>query len=274
VVDQHNSIKWIPTDKHPIRAFPYTDLNKEGAIEIFEMPKKDSEGVIPYRYIAGIDSIDADSGTSLASIFIFDTFTQNIVAEYTGRPKFANDFYEICRRMLVFYNAIGMYENKNKGLFAYFSQKNCLHLLGDTPQIIFDKEFTKGAGYGNNAKGINPTHGVNSYGRKLQVDWLLSDAPEIFQEFDDDGNQITFRLHMHLIRSIAYLEELIAWNGDINADRVSAMGMCMIYNEERKKYLQTYSKRQQEEVDTFLSGKYFQQYFRSFSHTKTSSHFH
>jgi hypothetical protein len=71
---------------------------------------------------------------------------------------------------------------------------------------------------------------------------------------------------MHLIKSIAYLEELIAWNADINADRVSAMGMCLIFNEERKKYLQTYTKRVVAESEGFLNGKYFKQYDKLFSH--------
>lgn len=240
VLNQHN-IEWKPNDDlYPIRRFPLGTDKAEGAIEIFEMPKTDSSGKIdPMRYCGGIDPIDDDqalSTTSLASILIFDLYTDRIVAEYTGRPKFANDFYETCRRMLLFYNATANYESNKKGIFTYFDQKRCLHLLCDTPQILRDMEYVKGTGYGNKAKGTNATLPVNTWGRRLQRDWLMSQA--YIQDFDSDGNQIGEKLNMHCVRSIAYIEELIAWNQDINADRISAMGMLMIYREDRLKYIQ------------------------------------
>ena len=183
------------------------------------------------------DPVDDDySGTtSLTSIFIYDLYTDRIVAEFTGRPKFANDFYEICRRMLIFYHATLNYENNRKGLFTYFDQKRCLHLLCDTPQILRDMDYVKGSGYGNKAKGCNATAQINTWGRRLQRDWLMS--PAYMQDVDEDGNQVGQKLNMHCIRSIAYIEELIGWNPDGNFDRISAMGMLMIYREDRLKYI-------------------------------------
>lgn len=232
-------VNWKPsTDVYPIRRFPTGTDKPEGAIEIFEMPKTDHKGKIdPMRYIAGIDPVDDDysSTTSLASIRILDLYTDRVVAEYTGRPKFANDFYETCRRMLIFYNAKANYENDKKGLFAYFDQKHCLHLLCDTPQILRDMEYVKGATFGNKGKGTNSGKMINAWGRRLQKDWLLTEAYQ--QEYDEEGNQVGIKLNMHTERGIAYIEELIAWNPDINADRVSAMGMLMIYRADRLKYL-------------------------------------
>lgn len=220
-------IDWEPNaDKQPLRKYANSGDNKEGCVEIYAKPVKNSP---KYRYIAGIDPYDDDIGTSLGSIFIFDTFTDKIVAEYTGRPRFANEFFEICRRLLIYYNAIANYENKNKGLFGYFHNKNCLYLLCDNPKILKDMDLSSNKeSYGNKAKGTNPTDFVNKWGRRLQADWLLSSTLE-----DEEGNEIP---NLRRLRALAYVDELIAWNPDGNFDRVSAMGMCMILREELRKY--------------------------------------
>jgi hypothetical protein len=219
-------------DDKVIREFPLKDnVNKFGAIEIFEMPVTDGQGNIPrFRYYAGIDTYDDDSSTtnSLGSIFIADILTDRIVAEFTGRPKTANEFYEICMRLLKFYNAVGNYENDKKGLFAYFSHKNQLSLLADNPQILKDMELIKASNlYGNKAKGTNSGVKINAWGRRLQADWMLEPA------YNEAKNNL---LNLHKIRSIGYLKETISWNEDSNFDRVSAMGMLMILREEYKKY--------------------------------------
>ncbi len=258
LVATNKGIEWKPSnDVYPIRRFPTGTDKPEGAIEIFEMPKTDHNGKIdPNRYIAGIDPIDDDhSGTdSLASIMIMDLYTDRIVAEFTGRPKFANDFYEICRRMLLFYNAKANYENDKKGLFAYFDQKRCLHLLCETPQILRDMEYVKVATFGNKSRGTNSGKMINAWGRRLQKDWMQSVATA--QDYDENGEQIGVKLNMHTIRGIAYVEELIAWNPDINADRVSCAGMLMIYREDRLKYLTKGSSNKDDDEDDGFLGEY------------------
>lgn len=224
-------LEYFPkADAKVIREFPLKDnVNKEGAIEIFEMPIKSGDGTISrFRYIAGIDPIDDDTSTtnSLASIHIMDILTDRIVAEYTGRPKTANAFYEIALRMLKFYNAIANYENDKKGLYAYFFHRNNLTYLCDTPKILKDMELIKAVGlYGNKLKGTNSNSKINAWGRRLQADWMVGKA----YGAED-------KLNLHTIRSIAYLKEAIGWNEDGNFDRVSGMGMLMILREEYKKY--------------------------------------
>ena len=202
--------------------------DKTGCLEIFEMPKKNGEGYIQRgRYIAGIDPIDADTGPSLFSIMVMDTFTDRIVAEYSGRPRTANDAYEIALRTLKFYNAEGNYEMNLKGLFSYFDNKNALHYLADTPQILKDMEFVKATNlYGNKAKGTRASAPINAWGRLLQADWQRSKA----QGDDDDP-----RLNLHKLRSLAYIEECIKWNPDGNFDRVSAGIMLFVLREDRVK---------------------------------------
>ena len=38
-------------------------------------------------------------------------------------------------------------------------------------------------------------------------------------------------INVYTIRSIGYIKECLAWNGVINADRISAMNMVMLYDE-------------------------------------------
>lgn len=214
-----------------VREFPVKDnLNKEGGIEIFELPKKSFNGDIPrFRYIAGIDPYDDDFSTtnSLGSMFILDVLTDRIVAEYTGRPLLANTFYENCLRLLKFYNAIANYENDKKGLYAYFSNRNQLSYLADNPQILKDMDMVKmTSAYGNKAKGTNSNERINAWGRRLQADWMLS------KSYNDDN-----KMNLHNIRSVGYLKEAINWNPDGNFDRISSMGMLMILREEYYKYI-------------------------------------
>lgn len=213
-----------------LREFPAnTRKDKSGAVEIYVMPQRTENNEVRHgRYIMGVDPYDDDSGTSLGSAFVFDMYTDKIVAEYTGRPKFANDFYEIVRRLAIFYNAAVNYENKNKGLFGYFSNKHSLHLLTDNPKFLKDSDTTQAReSYGNKAKGTHPTKEINALARRLQRDWMLSTA----------YNEETLP-NLRKIRSVAYIQELIAWNPDGNFDRVSAMGMVMILREERLKYVE------------------------------------
>ncbi len=227
-------------DVSPIREFPFIGNNSSGAIEIFEMPK----GKFKFRYIIGVDTFDDDvvkESKSLGSVFVFDRWTRRIVAEYTGRPKIAEEFYEIVRRLAIFYDATVMYENNKKGLFSYFSRKNCLYMLADTPEFLKDRVMfkPKSSEIYNTTKGVNALKEINAHARRLQVKWMLEDAyieSSNQQQTDTESNnpeniEVKKLLNLHTIRSIGYLKECLAWNGVINTDRVSAMNMVMLYDE-------------------------------------------
>jgi len=219
----------------PIRDFPTKDNKVTGAIEIFQMPVKDSEGKVPQeRYIIGVDVFDQDRADtmSLGSLFVLDLWTDKLVAEYTGRPMFADDFFEIVRKMAMFYNAKCLYESNLKGLFSYFSSRSCLYLLADTPEYLKDKQIIKSIGYGNTSKGVRATEPVIKYGFRLIRDWLLKPVPHI--EKDAEGNEIEVTIpNLYFIRNRALLKELILWNPIANFDRVFAMIQLMLYREEK-----------------------------------------
>jgi len=246
-----NKLKWRPnSDKFPLRSYDKDTANREGCIEIFEMPKENANGEIPRgRYIAGIDPIDADAGTSLFSMLVMDTFTDRIVAEYTGRPKLAEEAYELALRLLEFYNAEANYESNLKGLFSYFDKKNALHRLCDVPQILRDMEFVKATNlYGNKAKGTLANERVNKWGRLLQADWMLTKAY---------GDEDDFRLNLHKLRGLAYIEECIKWNSDGNFDRVSAGILLFIFREDRYKRTQTAIENQDKQIQQLSNDNFF-----------------
>lgn len=259
-------IAWDKLELHPVlRNYPLKDeLDRIGSVELFEMPRKNADGYIPHwRYIAGIDPIDSDEGVytnSLGSIFIFDTWTDRVVAEYSGRPRLAADFYEECIKLLKFYNAIANYENNLKGLFQYFDTTRNLQYLCDTPQVLKDMDYVKGVAFGNRAKGTSANKMINSWGRKLQADWLISTAYNPFVEdevvLDELGHIVETPklLNLHKVRSIGYLKELISWNPDDNFDRVSAMGMLMILRADRAKYEQH---KYEDKIKTIIDDPWF-----------------
>lgn len=228
IIDSEGEVQFRNSLVPVIRSFPLRgDETMEGSVEIFEMPKKNKLGKIAWgRYIAGTDPVDDDGNNdtnlSLQSTFILDTFTDRIVAEYTSRTQIAEDYYETLRRMLLFFNARTNYEQNKKGLYAYFKNKKSLYLLAETPQILSDVDLAKINPIGNKKFGTTASEKVNSWGRRLILTWLLGDAYG-----KDDGV-----MNMHGSRSVALIKELIMWSDDINADRVSAMIMLMIFREE------------------------------------------
>ena len=257
--DEGGLTKWVnDANIEPIRDFPFKvkgGVTSDGAVEIFEMPNKGRDGNIhDGRYIAGIDPIDNDYtlGGSLASIIVFDLWTDKIVAEYTGRPMMADEFYETCLRLTSFYNAQANYENNLKGLFSYFSNHNALYLLADSPEILRDMEIVKSALYGNRSKGTRTTKEVIKLGKTLQRQWMLT--PYEQERYDENtGETTTMSIpNLRRIRSIGYIKECIAWNPDINTDRVSAMDMVMILREDRAKMTTKFEESRTENSDTYF----------------------
>lgn len=235
--EKDGSVSFKLTGDQPIRDFPLKDNKVSGALEIFKMPEKDAQGkVFPQRYIIGHDPVDNDEADtmSLSSTFILDLWTDTIVAEYTGRHQFADDNFEMLRKLCIFYNAKCLYESNVKGAYSYFSRMNCLYLLADTPEYLKDKDIIKNIGVGNNSKGVKATKPVNDYANRLIRDWLLK--PVTIQSGEDGEETTVFNLTR--IRNRALIKELMLYNPDINVDRVRALGLLMLY---REQFMVTYN---------------------------------
>lgn len=228
-------VEFKPTDATPIRIYPIEDNMTNGALEIFCMPQKDSNGRVPSgRYICSSDPIDQDrttDSTSLYSTFVLDLFTDNVVAEYTGRMEYAEQNYEVTRLLCKFYNCKCLFESNIKGQFAYFSKMGCLNLLADTPEYLQDRELLKIGTIGNTLKGVRATKPINSYADDLTKEWLIQ--PETVIVKDEEGGEVEVtRKKLFSLRNRALIMELIKYNSYENFDRIRAFGILMLYREQ------------------------------------------
>ena len=270
IQNKGGEIEFTPTTDQPIRDFPLKDNKVEGAVEIFNMPEKNKEGrVYSDRYIIGHDPVDDDESStlSLTSTIVLDLWTDKIVAEYTGRMTFADDNFEMVRKLCLFYNAKCCYENNKKGLYAYFSKMNCSHLLADTPEYLKDKDLVKITGIGNKSKGVNATAAINNYANTLIRDWLLKPTVHIETVIDEDGKSKDIPItefNLYSIRNRALLKELALFNPDINVDRVRALGMVMLYREEKMILWQGETRKEEDNDREYLGNDpFFVQNYKS-----------
>lgn len=257
VFGKDGQVEYKPTSAQPIRDFPHKDNKIEGAIEIFQMPEIDKNTNKPYndRYILGADPYDDDESNtmSLGSIFVLDLWTDRIVAEYTGRPSFADDYYEICRKLCLFYNGRLNYEYNKKGLFSHFSTRNSLYLLTDVLDFLKEKQMMKD-GIGNKSKGTNASPAINAYARSRLRSWLLSPVP-VIQTIDGESKEVMVP-RLFTVRNRALLKELINYNPEGNFDRISAMGMLMLLREDKMiKYQGNVGRDRQENVENSYDGE-------------------
>lgn len=257
VFGKDGQVEYKPTSAQPIRDFPHKDNKIEGAIEIFQMPEIDKNTNKPYndRYILGADPYDDDESNtmSLGSIFVLDLWTDRIVAEYTGRPSFADDYYEICRKLCLFYNGRLNYEYNKKGLFSHFSTRNSLYLLTDVLDFLKEKQMMKD-GIGNKSKGTNASPAINAYARSRLRSWLLSPVP-VIQTIDGESKEVMVP-RLFTVRNRALLKELINYNSEGNFDRISAMGMLMLLREDKMiKYQGNVGMDRQENAENSYDGE-------------------
>lgn len=244
-------VKFNPTVAIPIRDFPTKDNKVIGALEIFEMPKKDSEGkVFNGRYICSSDPFDADCSNtmSLGSYLVMDLWTDMIVAEYTGRPTFAEEFYEIGRKLCLFYNCRCMYEQNIMGMFSYFSSHNASYLLAETPEYLVQRNMISSIGYGNKAVGIRASTPIINGAFKMIQTWLRKPVVVIETDAEENNSEVTIP-NLYRIKNRALLKELALWNPNGNFDRVMCLVQLILYREE-KMVLYQGNLRQNEEASS------------------------
>lgn len=257
-LNSKGEVEFVATNDKPIREFPLKDNNAKGAIEIFEMPVKIKDKVPNERYILSLDNVENDvaQSMSLGSILVLDLWTDRIVAEYTGRPMFADDLNEIARKMCLFYNGRIMVENNKKNTFSYFSRMNSLHLMADCPEYLKQKQIIKYSTFGNSSKGITGTPAIFNFAYTLIRDWLLR---PITITKEEGGETIEYTVpNLHFINNRALLKELVLFNPDINVDRLKSLCQLMLYREEKMiLYQNNISNAQNRDDDKDLSNDPF-----------------
>lgn len=245
----------IATEKKSgdITEYPLKKGDKpHGSVVIWEYPVKDP----PFGlYIGGCDPYDHDDSftNSLGSVFIFkrvkagEAWNDVIVAEYSGRPDTAEEYYENVRKLLVFYNARLLFENERKGIYPYFTNKHCDYLLADQPDKIISEVFKDSKV--QRRKGCHMTKQIRAYGEGLILEWLLEEY--------EPGHPNVERVY-----SEPLIEELIENDGVKNVDRVIALCMVMIYREELYQVKVSKSQEQNKQVELFELPLFGTQWFQ------------
>ena len=227
------------------------DDKPNGSVVIWEYPIPDA----PFGlYIGGCDPYDHDESftNSLGSTFIFkrvragEAWSDVIVAEYSGRPDTAEEYYENVRKLLIFYNARLLFENERKGIYPYFTNKHCDYLLADQPDKIITEVFKDSRV--QRRKGCHMTKQIRAYGEGLILEWLMEEY--------EPGHPNVERIY-----SEPLIEELIENDGIKNVDRLIALCMVMIYREELYQIKVSAAKEQNKQVELFELPLFSQQWF-------------
>lgn len=250
--DGNGQVKATEKSSGDITNYPLKKGDKpHGSVVIWEYPVKDPQLGL---YIGGCDPYDHDDSftNSLGSTFIFkrvragEAWTDVIVAEYSGRPDTAEEYYENVRKLLTFYNARLLFENERKGIYPYFTNKHCDYLLADQPDKIISEVFKDSKV--QRRKGCHMTKQIRAYGEGLILEWLLD-------EFEE-GHPNVERVY-----SEPLIEELIENDGVRNVDRVIALCMVMIYREELYQVKVSSAKEQNKQVELFEMPLFSKQWF-------------
>lgn len=256
--DGNGQVKATEKPSGDITNYPLKKGDKpHGSVVIWEYPVKDPPLGL---YIGGCDPYDHDDSftNSLGSTFIFkrvragEAWTDVIVAEYSGRPNTAEEYYENVRKLLTFYNARLLFENERKGIYPYFTNKHCDYLLADQPDKIISEVFKDSKV--QRRKGCHMTKQIRAYGEGLILEWLLD-------EFEE-GHPNVERVY-----SEPLIEELIENDGVRNVDRVIALCMVMIYREELYQLKVSSAKEQNKQVELFEMPLFSKQWFEEDSST-------
>jgi len=219
------------TEKKAVSNFPTKPSDDlEGCVQIWEYPLSDA----PYGlYSAGCDPYkqsQAHYSTSLGSTYVYkrvhdlsgEGWQNIIVAAYTGRPKKIDQWYEMTKNLLKYYNAKALVENMDYGFIQHCVDKNeGSRLLERTPTFLTDIHPNSTV---NRDFGIHMTKDIKNY--------LLSNIIEYLTEVieidrDKDGNVISEKLGVTRILDPLLLKELLKFTPKLNVDRVVSFGLAL-----------------------------------------------
>jgi hypothetical protein len=219
------------TDKKPVQNFPSKPTDQlEGTVQIWEYPILGA----PYGlYTAGTDPYkqsQAKYSTSLGSTYIYkrvhdisgEGWQNIVVATYTGRPRKIDQWYEVTKLLLKYYNAKTLCENMDMGFIQHCIEKNeAAFYLERTPSFLNDIHPNSSV---NREYGIHMTSDIKDYLNSLIIEYITE---VIDREVDDAGNVIKERLGVTRILDPLLLKELIKFTPKLNVDRVISFGLTL-----------------------------------------------
>tara|TARA_R110002012_G_scaffold70268_1_gene181148 strand:+ start:2976 stop:4775 length:1800 start_codon:yes stop_codon:yes gene_type:complete len=194
-LDEGMNVEWIPDNTGPYK--------------ILSHPQTDYKGLD----IGGIDSYDQDtakSSKSLGSAIIYRRFysvdmpSNYVVAEYTERPKTAEEFWDGCLKLAVYYNSKMLIEFTKIGIIDYFKRMGGMQFMKERPTAAHSPKSVN-----RNRFGIQ----MNKHTKAVMEQYLQ-------KYVEENTGDIWF---------MDLLDELANY-GVRNTDRVIAFGLCLIHD--------------------------------------------
>ena len=187
-------VQWIP--------------DRDGPYKILAHPMTEYKGLD----IGGIDSYDQDyaSTDSLGSAIIYrrvystDMASNYVIAEYTERPRTAEEFWDGCLKLAVYYNAKMLIEFTKIGIIDYFKRMGGMKYMKERPTAAHSPKTVN-----RNRYGIQ----MNKHTKAVMEQYLQKYVEENCED----------------IYFIDLLDELANY-GVRNTDRVIAFGLCLIHD--------------------------------------------
>lgn len=247
-------LKFVPdfspeAELKPIRSFKNQNAHvpKSSSLVVFEPVSKNTKGG---DYCIGYDPYAQDdaNGDSLGAIYVYkkvikgEPINNQIVAYYIGRMREVDDlnklFYDLCE----YYQTPGMHENMFLHVKQYGKYHNKIQWLQGQPESIITAAV-------KNSKvsrkfGIHMNKQIKDFGEKLIRSWILG-----VKEYDEDGDPV---YNISTLYDKGLIEELIAYDGVRNTDRVIAL-MLILFDYEETKLEYTYEDEEQTMLETYVS---------------------
>ena len=186
----------------------------KGAVRIFEEP---IDGI---EYIIGYDPVHQDyvlKPDSLACMYVYkpfirgSSFSDCIVAEYTGRYVLTDKINEIAELLSLYYNkALIMMETNIRSNVEYFNRRGLLNLLSYKPIHTLESNMDKITQ--GNVFGYIKTTALVPILERFTCEWLEKEIGRIYTDVVNDSEGGTILRNMDFIYSKPLLEELISYN--------------------------------------------------------------
>ena len=220
----------------PILKYPHDQddtkdrINLEGCVTIFEDPIVDIKGnVQDDLYSIVVDPYYKDQAEDLTSLWCAyvikhktpgNIYGDKIVGSFIGRPMQLVTAYRTTLGLSYIYNCKIQSEisGGGQGFLDFLRNEKALHKAQFQPTQFNTKE-NNAASLRNRSYFMNMSTEDKKNGLSYFAEWLMKPrGTDIF------GN--IFR-NLHTVYDIALLQEIIKFNGERNADRISAMIVAM-----------------------------------------------
>ena len=193
--NEEGHVDWIP--------------DPQGTVKILHHPIPEVSGLD----IGGIDSYDQDQAgksESMGSAIIYRRFFDMnsagdcVVAEYTDRPRTAEQFWDNCLKLAVYYNAKMLVEYTKIGILDYFRRNDGIKYLKEKPVTAHSPGTLT-----RNRYGVHMNKQVKSLMINVIDDYIKTNVEDVW--------------------FIDILNELADF-GLRNTDRAMAFGLCLLHN--------------------------------------------